>query len=395
MISERGGLWLRLLLIAATLPGWLLSLLALQALLDYRNLLSGSARWLDDGLIFVTREVQMSDTLGLTRSTLEPGLLEELRALPGTRLAEPVLRNHYPMQIRVGGHSFPEITSEVFVEALPTAALQRKPPRWDWQPGSREVPLLLPRDFLSLYNFGFAPAKGLPQLTEGAVEQFRFRLFLQPTSGGRAQEMTARVAGFSDQIQSVIVPEAFLRETNARLAPERQPGGSRVLLLTRQPDARALSAFLEQNNLQASGGAAHSARVRLLLDLALGVLAVAGLVILLLTLLLLAAEAEATLARSRGNLQRLFLLGHAPGRLAWRLIRKQLLSLVGSLALGVGLALVIRGEILKQLGDSGVALAQGGASPILLMAGLLFVAAAVALIVRFSLRLRQLYLSPL
>ncbi|MFW5883649.1 MAG: hypothetical protein ACOCVG_04705, partial [Verrucomicrobiota bacterium] len=192
-----------------------------------------------------------------------------------------------------------------------------------------------------------------------------------------------------------IVPEAFLRETNARLAPERQPGGSRVLLLTRQPDARALSAFLEQNNLQASGGAAHSARVRLLLDLALGVLAVAGLVILLLTLLLLAAEAEATLARSRGNLQRLFLLGHAPGRLAWRLIRKQLLSLVGSLALGVGLALVIRGEILKQLGDSGVALAQGGASPILLMAGLLFVAAAVALIVRFSLRLRQLYLSPL
>jgi hypothetical protein len=40
---------------------------------------------------------------------------------------------------------------------------------WKWSQGSTVIPLIVPNQFLDLYNFGFAPSQNLMQLTQSMV----------------------------------------------------------------------------------------------------------------------------------------------------------------------------------------------------------------------------------
>ena len=182
---SRGGVFLpatpgrrgwssRLVLPVASVIGWFLALGAFQGYLDFRSLLRAENEWLKEGLVFVSPSVRASDSVGLTRASIRPATLAAIRAAPGISVVEPVLRNRYPLAIRIGGGPFPSLTSEIFVEALGPAALAEEHPDWGWEPGDPSVPLLVPRLFLNLYNFGFAPGKGLPPVSETTAARVPF-----------------------------------------------------------------------------------------------------------------------------------------------------------------------------------------------------------------------------
>ena len=46
-----------------------------------------------------------------------------------------------------------------------------------------EVPIILPRTYLALYNFGFAQTKNLPKLSEGVVSMIPMDIRLRGEAG--------------------------------------------------------------------------------------------------------------------------------------------------------------------------------------------------------------------
>ncbi|MFN2366110.1 MAG: hypothetical protein ABR523_06570, partial [Desulfurivibrionaceae bacterium] len=136
----------------------------MQTTRDLEGLLVSGERWLQEDLAIVYREVSLSDALGRQRAFISPAEITAIRDLPGVQAADPVLRNHYPALLSVGGGPLPALQSDVFIEALPDAYLANIPDGWSWSPDAETVPILVPRLFLNLYNFGFAPGKGLPQI---------------------------------------------------------------------------------------------------------------------------------------------------------------------------------------------------------------------------------------
>lgn len=93
----------------------------------------------------------------------------------------------------------------------------------------REIPVVISRYFLDVYNLGYAPGNSLPRLSETAVIGRHFTLvlgksMLDPFSpdASHVRKERCRIVGFTDNpaLFGLILPIEYVREFNAWHAPE-------------------------------------------------------------------------------------------------------------------------------------------------------------------------------
>ena len=388
----RRGWFSRLGLPLASLIGWFLALGAFQGFLDFRGLLRDGNEWFREGLVFVNPTVRPSDSVGLTRVGIRPATVEAIQAAPGVSVAEPVMRNRYPLAIRIGGGPFPSLTSEIFVEAVGPGVLVDEAPDWGWAAGDPSVPILVPRQFLNLYNFGFAPGKGLPPVSETTAARVPFSLVAFPGGEDPPESFSGRIVGFSDRIESILVPVSFLEWTNRRYAdPERRPGFGRVAVVATDTRSPEFLRLLGEHRLEVGGDRAGAARLRMLLDLVLAVLGAAGGVILVLTVLLLRVEAEELLSGNRDRIRKLYFLGHPPSALLPGLLRSQAVLALPPALGGLVLVWAVRRPVVEYLREAGLSLSAAPAAPTVLLWAILVLSASGWLTLRLRDRLRRMY----
>lgn len=389
--AAEGSALRRIGLSFAAVLGWFLALGSLQGWLDFQNLLESETDWFRDDLVFINREVRLSDSVGFTSSEVNPKTLEKLRAVEGVELAEPVERNHFPAAVEIGGGAIPTLASEIFVEAIPPSLFKPDIDDWSWKPGDPLVPVLVPRQFLNLYNFGFAPGKGLPAVSESVAQRVRFSLIAFPAGGGTPVSFTASIAGFSDQIESIMVPLPFLTWANERFGEGPSDEHGRVAVALRNPDSREFYQLLEENRLLASRGTQEMARLRILLDLSLGILGTAGVIILALVLLLTLAEAESLIADHRDRIRKLYLIGHPPSTLIRRMVGIRIIGTALPALAGLGLLWVSRQPIVAFVQEAGIPISADPSTVAVSVWLLLLAAINFALILRIRSRLIRLY----
>ena len=61
------------------------------------------------------------------------------------------------------------MSTQMFFESVPDAYIDVKSADWRFDERSDFLPIILPRNYLNLYNFGFAQSRNLPQLSEGVL----------------------------------------------------------------------------------------------------------------------------------------------------------------------------------------------------------------------------------
>ena len=110
-------------------------------------------------------------------------------------------------------------STEMFFEAVPDQYIDVDSDKWYFNPDNTEIPIIIPRNYLNLYNFGFAQSQGLPKLSEEMATALQLEIQLQ---GAEISETkTGRVVGFSNRLNTILVPETFLTWANHRFAPEK------------------------------------------------------------------------------------------------------------------------------------------------------------------------------
>ena len=68
--------------------------------------------------------------------------------------------------------------------------------------------IIIPRNYLNLYNFGFAQSRSLPQLSEGVMGMVN--LDIRITGVGRTENFKGKIVGFSNRLNTILVPETFM-----------------------------------------------------------------------------------------------------------------------------------------------------------------------------------------
>ena len=144
------------------------------------------------------------ETFNLTNATFSRSEIKDIREQPFADKVVGFISNQFSLSAFTESKRFPDFYTDLFFEAIPDEYLDVKNPEWHWVAGQKTIPVILPQDYLNLYNFGFAPSQGLPQISPKTISLVNFKIEI--SGRGKSDQYKGRIIGFSNRINSILVP---------------------------------------------------------------------------------------------------------------------------------------------------------------------------------------------
>lgn len=204
--------------------------------------------------------------------------------------------------------------TEMFFEAIPDAYVDVASDLWHYVPGNDTLPVILPRNYLNLYNFGFARSRQLPLITEGMASMARIRFALRGERG--AMGMEGRIAGFSNRLNTILVPQSFMDWANARLGTRKETQPARLIVEVDNPADDRLARFLQDNGYETENNGDDAGKTVYFLRITTAIVLGVGLVISLLAFYVLLLSIFILLQKHTERMDTLLLMGHSPTSVA-------------------------------------------------------------------------------
>lgn len=319
--------------------GLVIVLGALQFYRDANSIWSADDSIINSDFLVINKKVTSSNTLGAASSGFSEAEIADIKAQPWTRRVGRFTANDYRVLagIRQGDRA---MSTYMFFESIPDDFVDVPRSRWAYRPGSDEVPIILSKDYLTLYNFGFASSAGLPQLSEGLMGSIPLTLRLTSEDGTRTRELHGRVAGFSNRLNTILVPGDFMEESNSMLGTGTERAPSRLIVDVSSPGDVEISRYLEAHDLEVAGDKSASS-ASFLLRVIVGIVLAIGAIITILSLFILLLSISLIIEKNRDKLHSLLMLGYdarSVGRpyatlAIWASLAAFALALVGVFAL--------------------------------------------------------------
>lgn len=294
----------------ASFVGLAIVVCAIRFYTDISTVYSTPDSFISKDYMIISKPVSTLTTIGMAA---KPGFdQDELRAIerqPWARRVGKFTSANFNVGASVdfGGQG---MSTFLFLESIPDEFLDVKRGDWQWQPGDARVPVIISKDYLALYNFGFAAGHGLPQLSEGLIGNVPLMLTL--SGNGQEAAVPARIVGFSSRLNTIAVPETFMDWANGRFSAGEQPEPSRLIIEVSKPGDPAIDIFMEQRHYEVAGDKASSAKTSYFLTLVTSVVVAVGIVISALALFILMLSIFLLLQKNREKLHRLMQLGYSP-----------------------------------------------------------------------------------
>lgn len=298
----------------ASLVGLSIVLCAIQFYRDASGIFGADGSVNSRDFMVVSKQIGFNDR----NTSFTPDEIADLKAQPWVKAVGEFTASRFKAAISLdfAGRG---LASETFFESLPAEFFDKLPADWGFDPADgaeADVPIVLSRDYLSLYNFGFAATRGLPTLRENEIGMIPLTLTLRGRDGSTAV-MQGHIAGFSSRINTIAVPEEFMHWANERFAPgSAQDAPSRLVIETDKPGDPAIARYLDNNGLDIAGDKIDNSAAAYMLRLFTGIVLAVGAIISVLAFFILLLSIFLLLQKNRGKLQQLMLLGYSPAEVA-------------------------------------------------------------------------------
>lgn len=307
----------------STLVGLCTVLCALQF---YRDIHSGSdeedAYMLRDYVV-ISHKVGALDVLGQGNS-FSVGDIEEIKSQPWAVRVGTFTAADFNVSARVDLGSRP-LTTALFLESVPDDFFDISPAGWRFTPGEDAiVPIVLNKDYLTLYNYGFAASAGLPQISEGLIGMLPLRLSL--SGNGKQQWIRGRIVGFSSRLNTIAVPESFMDWANSEFGEGNVNAPSRLIVETKSSGSPVMNDWLARKGYETGGDSSAAGKASFIMSVASGVVGGIGVVICALALGILLLSIWLLLEKNRDKIHGLLLQGYTPSN-----VSRRYYLLVGSL----------------------------------------------------------------
>ncbi len=307
----------------ANVVGLTIVLLGIQFWQDVRPVFEDEDSFIRKDYLVVTKSiggVSMVKSMigGVDANAFSEDEIADLESQPWMRKVGRFSSTNYKAagNISIGNRAL-SLRTFLFFESVPDEFIDTKNINWSFDPTSAHpmVPILLSKDYLSLYNFGFAASQGMPQLSEDMVGKVPIVLTITATDGHQ-EYIEGRVVGFSNRLNTIIVPEKFMTWSNSRFAPEVKVQPSRLILEVSKPGDVAIEKYMKKHGYEIAGDKMNSNKASYMLTVIMGIVIAVGLVISLLSFFILILSIYLLLQKNTKKLQDLLLLGYTPKQVA-------------------------------------------------------------------------------
>ncbi|HEY1046856.1 MAG TPA: hypothetical protein VGF79_10480 [Bacteroidia bacterium] len=286
--------------------GLLLMMLSIQLYMDIKEAIDKKKETIGSHFLVLSKPVTILNTLSNTPSVFSSEELEVIRTIPGIEKIAAFKSNAFKAKagFALGGNM---MYSDMFFEAVPEDFLEVEPGKWNWQNG-RSVPMILPSEYLNLYNSGFAPVQNLPQISKNAAKVSGLKI--QVSGNGGNEEFEAEIVAFTDRINSILVPESFIDYANGKYAETKKEGSSRVVLMSKDPSNEKLMKLIEDNGYETNMELLKSGKMSLVLNVILGLVLGIGSVVVLMAILGFIQYSQLLINKSTYEIRTLLQLGY-------------------------------------------------------------------------------------
>lgn len=287
---------------------------AVMFYVDSRGVWDDDDSVINTDYLVVNKKVTSASTLGDRGSTrFSDSDMQDIKAQPWVRRVGEFSSSDFRVYASVsqGGRG---METALFFESVPDSFVDVPLADWRFDPKSGIVPVMIPKDYLALYNFGFAGSAGLPQLSEQLISGIPLRLYMRSEDGSRTLQMEGRIAGFSNRLNTVLVPDGFIKYANSMLGSGAPDAPSRLIIDVSSPGDVAIADYLSSHGLEVAGDKSASSAAYLL-KLVVGIVLAVGAIITLLSLFVLMLSVSLLMEKNRTVIHRLLMLG-APLRRA-------------------------------------------------------------------------------
>ncbi len=287
----------------------ILILIAVQVQVNYNELLYGNTNQDSTANFLVINKKLDGNKADNSMSTEE---LLKLKQQSFVQAIGQLTSSRFKVSAQSPSDRFPFYT-DLFFESVPDSFIDVKSSDWKWMEGSNNIPLIVPNQFLDLYNFGFAPSQNLMQLTQSMV--MAIPIIINIHYHGQTAQFTGRVVGFSDRIASVLVPQNFLDWANKQYGSAQQARPSRVVIQTTDPGNPELVKYLDDNGWATDADKTRFSKYRQIVNTIVNASWVTGAVMLLFALLVFTLFIQLTIASTKSEINLLITLGTSPKQL--------------------------------------------------------------------------------
>ncbi len=377
ILQQEISKWQIALVLTASMLGMVCMGLPMMLADDAQQMLQHEHRLFDDKFLVLNKRVSMMHAIGLGNLGFSANELDSLRKVKGVEKVGSFSNNAFEIWAEADFGGAQVVRTQLFLEAIDDEFIDDPPADWFWSVGQQEVPIMVPTDYLALYNFGFAPGQNLPGISKDLAKQSAFKLHV--TGNGKSMQLDGRIAGFSDRIETILTPKSFLSWANAQFAPQVVDAPKRVVV--KAAESVALQQQMMEFGYETNKERLQSVRFQQLVRQVLTSLVFVGIVLVLLAVGSFILFSTLLVTRSESRLRTMFLLGYSRKELAVLTGKRVLLFPAIAFVLAFPSALALRwmivGELRVFIGEVSF---WPGWWPLLGMFGvlLLFAAAAVA-----------------
>ena len=202
----------------------------------------------------------------------------------------------------------------LFLESVPDSLLDIDLRDWRFDPTRPEVPIVISKDYLTLYNFGFASTGRMPMVSEGMLSAVPLQITL--SGNGRSATLPGRIVGYSSWLNTVAVPQAFMDWAHGQFGAGSVADPSRIVITVSDPADPGIDRFLADRGYETAGAGNDLGRAAYFLRLLATVIASVGLIITVLALGILMLSLFLLVQKNRRAISGLLLLGYSPGQIS-------------------------------------------------------------------------------
>ena len=298
----------------SNLFGMLIVLLGYQFYRDVLPVFTSQDSFMKSNYVIVSKKVGAANTLLGRAGLFTNSEIDELSKQKFVNKIGRFTSTEYKVDAKMGINGQPILSSEIFFESVPDDFVDVPLHDWKYEEGSREVPIILPRTYINMYNFGFAQSHSLPKISEGLVGMIDFRIYIH--GNGRHDEYKGRVIGFSGRLNTILVPQSFMNWSNSVYSNGTQSEPTRLLVEMVNPADENIAKYLDSKGLEVDDEKLQNEKTTYFLRLMVSVVMTVGAVISILSFYILMLSIYLLVQKNTSKLENLLLIGYSPLRVA-------------------------------------------------------------------------------
>lgn len=376
----------------ANLFGMVIVLLSIQFYRDIAPVFTQGDSFMKKDYIIATKKVSTLGNLAGRSNTFSSSEIEELRKQAFTREVGVFTSSQFSVSagLSMEGSGI-QMSTAMFFESVPDEYVDIKLDKWHFDESNPAIPIIIPRNYLNLYNFGFAQSRNLPKLSEGVMGLIQMDVVLR--GNGEVKQYKGHIVGFSNRLNTILVPQTFINWANKRFAPHTQAEPSRLIVEVKNPADAAIATYFQQKGYETEDGKLDAGKTAYFLNLLVGIVLAIGLLISALSFYILMLSIFLLLQKNTTKLESLLLIGYSPRQVALPYQALTIWLNLFVLILSVCIVLILRSFYITPISLLLPQLDTGSILPVVAIGALLFIAVSWINITAIKRKVNSLFFS--